>query len=185
VRTVAIACGGLILLALFAIVAAIVLAPTGITGITGITGMAAHGCAPAPCADIRGFELRISHVSRAASAGQGGDPAGSARVVTMRAAFRNNFASTPLDANDDLRADPADVKLRDARGQEHDAVFSAAPGCARWQAVTLPKGATLGPQPLCFEVADNARGALTLIWSPDVGPFVPPAAIPLPAVSSS
>ncbi len=128
----------------------------------------ASGCRPAPCGDANGFELFVNRVDRPRPGLAIFGTAGSTQYVSLQVSFANH-TNDPLAVNPGNRADPADFKLRDSLGVEHEASFTVAPGCARWSATEVNRSANFGPEPLCFETTGELTAPVTLIWSPDVG----------------
>jgi hypothetical protein len=109
--------------------------------------IAALGCAPAPCADLRGYTLWVTNLQV-----QG-------NLVTMQIMFRNSSSST--------HAAPEDLVLVDSQHNQSPTVFDA-PSCTAWSRHEFDRGATFGPLVVCFRVSTSAQ-PLVLRWSPDFG----------------
>ena len=135
---------------------------------------------------VNGFLVGVTDVQRDSVDPNLAVPA-SSRLVKIRLTFQNTTGSQQ-------RADPADFKLRDGKGSDHDPAFAASGDCRRWQRADLyppnadgaalrdsdarKSGPTFGPVALCFTMA-TTDGALTLVWSPDVGLVGGTVAIPI------
>lgn len=66
----------------------------------------------------------------------------------------------------EFHANPFNFVLKDQTGVKHSRAFAyGVAGCESWQAVNLTKGASLPPQPLCFEAGGDPNGPLTLVWT--------------------
>ena len=121
-------------------------APSSPTTATG-RSTASAGCSPTPCADLRGYQLRISNVAI------NGD------LVSMQLIFRNSSSST--------HASPEDLQLVDSKNHSSGLV-TGSPGCNTWSRHEFNKGAVFGPIDVCFRVS-TTTAPLTLRWSPDFG----------------
>lgn len=108
---------------------------------------ATGGCAPAPCADLRGYTVWVSNLEVQSD------------LVTMQLTFRNSSNST--------HAAPEDLVLIDSQHHPSPAIFDAA-GCTSWSRHEFGHGATYGPVTMCFRLATTAP-PLVLRWSPDFG----------------
>jgi hypothetical protein len=106
-------------------------------------------CTPKPCANVRGYILWVSDLKVDAG------------MVTMQLTFRNSSPAT--------HADPADLRLLDAKQDSTSAVHDA-PGCSPWPRSDFSNGAAFGPVPECFRPATTTP-PLTLHWTPDMGLF--------------
>lgn len=109
----------------------------------------AVGCAPAPCANVRGYALWVSNIK----------PEGD--LVTLQITFRNSSQAT--------HADPSDLELIDSARHPSHPDFSL-PDCTQWSRHEFNNGATYGPLTLCFNVTTTTP-PLVLRWSPDFGLF--------------
>ncbi len=108
---------------------------------------AAGGCAPAPCADLRGYTLWVINLDVQTD------------LVKMQVTFRNSSNST--------HAAPEDLVLIDSQHHPAPAIFDAV-GCTAWSRHEFSHGATYGPVTMCFRAATTAP-PLVLRWSPDFG----------------
>lgn len=108
---------------------------------------ATGGCAPAPCADLRGYTLWVNNLAVTPD------------LVTMQVTFRNSSNAT--------HASPEDLMLIDSQRHPSSPIFDAA-GCTSWSRHEFGHGAMYGPVTMCFRVATTAP-PLVLRWSPDFG----------------
>ena len=109
-------------------------------------------CTPSPCGAPAGFEVDVT----------GTQVTSGYLVVTVM--FRNHTKPQLFEAVSYRHTSPADFSLS-AGGKTLHPVFNTA--CTNWPEVKVQRGATAGPEALCFAVASPA-GA-DLVWSPDLG----------------
>jgi hypothetical protein len=178
------------LLAVVIIVLIIGLAGLGLFALSkSAVPTATYNCQPKPCASIQGVTLSVSNIDRDFKPAQyptgsvGGlagltppSPRPSYHFVRVEVTFRVTQGSHELD--------PLVLNLKDPLGYQQPAdlfIDPAGKGCDTTQGGLYGQGSTLGPTPVCFEVAGPINGALTLIWIPSglTGPQ-PGAEIKLP-----
>ncbi|GAC1657917.1 MAG: hypothetical protein NVS9B1_16830 [Candidatus Dormibacteraceae bacterium] len=126
-------------------------------------GAPTTACSPAPCAAPHGFEVDISALAQ--SGGR----------ATMTVAFKNHTqaAAGSVDYN---HTSPDDFQLRGSDGRQVKPIFGE--GCPRWSELKIARGATAGPEPLCFPAVPGFPAAL-LVWGPDLGFLFDDVRIPL------
>ncbi len=107
----------------------------------------AVNCSPAPCADVQGYTLWVSHVVVQ------GD------LVRMQVDFKNSSDAT--------HASPEDLLIIDSK-LHTSGLVTGAPGCQTWNRHEFNNGALFGPMTVCFRVTTSAA-PLVLRWSPDLG----------------
>ena len=119
-------------------------------------------CSPSPCGAPAGFEVDVTGTQVKTG------------YVMVTVVLRNHTKPQLFEAVSYRHTSPADFSLR-AGGRTLRPVFNA--DCPDWPEVDVQRGATSGPQTLCFAVATTA-GA-DLVWNPDLGFLAEPVSIAL------
>ncbi|MGH7762948.1 MAG: hypothetical protein ACREOM_00850 [Candidatus Dormibacteraceae bacterium] len=120
---------------------------TGRVQVTPSAPVTAKDCSPAPCANVRGYTLWVSH------------PTVDGNLVRMQVRFKNSSGST--------HASPEDLQLIDS-AQHSSGLITDAAECSSWARHEFNNGASFGPIDVCFRVT-TATSPFTLRWSPDFG----------------
>jgi hypothetical protein len=127
---------------------------------------AGPACSPRPCTELEGWELYVSGITRIPG------------HLALRVSFRNNTPGSAFEAVSFRHTGPADFVLH-YRGL--DLRPTAGDACPAWDERRIERGASAGPDPLCFDVPDPEPGRPELRWSPDTGLFGAAGSVPLPA----
>ena len=130
-------------------------------------GASAPVCAPKPCTEIGGLELYVRDIS--ISPGR----------LTMNVSVTNHTPGGGLEAVSYRHTSPADFAVNAISSRSNNRpVFGAQ--CPRW-AEQIERGASSGPDRLCFEGVDFAYtlSSLELTWTPDTGVFPVTGSVPL------
>ena len=144
---------GLGIIALFLVLGA--LAATSLRQVAQSVTRSAAPCAPAPCAAPNGFEVKVTNVSMVNG------------VVTMDLRFKNGTRADPFEAVSHRHTSPADFRVLLANGEELSPRFDQ--DCRDWGELQIKRGATAGPERLCFTAPAVTMRGSQMIWSPDLG----------------
>ena len=114
-------------------------------------------CSPKPCAAPQGFEADVGAIQADASR------------VTMQVTLRNNTTRGGFEAVSYRHTSPADFRLSGSDGISRLPVFSA--DCPDWGEVRVERGATAGPEKLCFQSPTLGLHGAAVVWEPELGVF--------------
>jgi hypothetical protein len=123
-----------------------------------------EACAPKPCAAPKGFEIDIAELRSAAG------------TTSFQASFKNRTAPD-LGTTSFRPTSPRDFQLRLVDGRQLSPSFSG--DCPDWGVLHVERGASAGPEKLCFQTP-TAAGAF-VVWGPDLGFLFDDVRIPLSA----
>ena len=132
---------------------------------SGSTGGSTPACSPRPCAAPSGFEADLSTIE--VRDGQ----------VSFLVAFKNRTQSTPFEAVSYRHTSPADFQLRSSAGVQQGPTFNSA--CPQWPELKIERGASAGPERLCFKEPSGGMAGAVVVWSPDLGLLFDDVRIPL------
>lgn len=113
-------------------------------------------CSPKPCAAPQGFETDVGAIQTETGR------------VTMQVTLRNNTKGG-FEAVSYRHTSPADFRLSGSDAISRAPVFAA--DCPNWGEVRVERGATVGPERLCFESPMLGLHGAALTWEPDLGVF--------------